>query len=177
MAQKSPPHLTSLPSGPQVRCRRVSLTSLGFAVVWDSPPNPARSPRLNWSSLFCRRRGPWVTTGALHPCEELRARDSGRTFCGFPMSAESSGSGLWVWKWVGALQDSEGLWSRQERPSLALRHLYPNTHVPASRCAHTCKVRTHSNARAQPDSPFRPAPPFGYLVLILSNGRLQAGGS
>lgn len=89
-----------------------------------------------------------MTTGALHPCEELRARDSGRTFCGFPMSAESSWSGLRAWKWVGALQDSEGLWSRQEGPSLALRHLYPNTHVPAGGCAHTCKVHTLKCTRA-----------------------------
>lgn len=139
------------------------------------PPAPVTPSQL--SSLFCSGASPWVATGALHTCGELRARDSGRIFCGFPVSAESSWSGLWAWKCRGALQDSEGLWSRQERPSLASRHLHPNTHAPAGRCAHTHAKCTHTlKCRHTARLALQICSPFGYLVLILSKGRLQAGG-
>ena len=114
--------------------------------AWGLQPSgtaPNRCPHLNWSSLFCGGGSPWAAAGALQPCGELRAYDPGRIFCEFPTSAESSWSRQRVWKCVGALQDSEGLWSQQERPRLhgtSTQH----THTPTGRCAHTCKVHTHT---------------------------------
>lgn len=85
---------------------------------------------------------------ALHPCEELRASDSRRDILWVSDVTESSWSGLWAWKWVGALQDSEG-WSRQEGQAWLARHLYPNTHVPAERvCTHMQSAHTQMHARA-----------------------------
>lgn len=62
--------------------------SLGFAAVClGLPPQPVPPSELVFSILY-GGGSPWATAGALHPCGELTAYDSGRIFCEFPMPAE-----------------------------------------------------------------------------------------